>query len=72
MRRPPTLRSAELKPEPAYPNEALRVRLSAGAETEPDILTELAADASVTVRAALALNTPAPPQANAVLAGDSD
>ncbi len=52
--------------------EAARVRLSAGARTEPDVLLELASDPAVTVRAALALNVAAPAQANAVLATDAD
>jgi uncharacterized protein (DUF2336 family) len=48
------------------------VRLGASAATEPDILRALAADDSVTVRAALALNPAAPPQADAALARDAD
>jgi uncharacterized protein (DUF2336 family) len=53
-------------------NEATRVRLGAGAGTKADVLIDLAGDQSVTVRAALALNTAAPQQVNAVLACDRD
>ena len=53
-------------------DEAARVRLSAGTATKADVLSRLANDTSVTVRAALALNTAAPPHANEVLAADSD
>src|SRR4029077_380828 len=52
--------------------EAARVRQGAGETTRPEVLRDLATDASVTVRAALALNTAAPAQANAILAGDPD
>ena len=54
------------------PDQALRVRLGAGAGTMADVLVELADDPSVTVRAALALNTAAPAQANDVLVHDRD
>ena len=53
-------------------DEAARVRLGAGTGTKADVLINLANDTSVTVRAALALNTAAPPGVNAMLAGDSD
>jgi uncharacterized protein (DUF2336 family) len=49
-----------------------RVRLSAGQGTEPDVLRDLAGDAAVTVRAALAMNPAAPPEANNALAADRD
>lgn len=49
-----------------------RVRLSAGQGTEPDVLRELVGDAAVTVRAALAMNPAAPPEANNALAADRD
>ena len=49
-----------------------RVRASAGQGTEPDVLRDLATDPSVTVRAALAMNPAAPPEANIILAGDRD
>ena len=52
-------------------DEAARVRLGAGTGTKADVLIDLANDTSVTVRAALALNTAAPPGVNAMLAGDS-
>jgi diguanylate cyclase (GGDEF)-like protein len=52
--------------------EAARVRLGASATTEPGVLHRLAADPSVTVRAALALNPAAPPLANEALAVDPD
>jgi uncharacterized protein (DUF2336 family) len=52
--------------------EAARVRLSAGAATDADVLMDFAHDPSVTVRAALALNTGAPAQANEALATDRD
>ncbi len=52
--------------------EAARVRQSARTTTEPDVLVDLARDPSVTVRAALALNTSAPPQVNDLLAVDPD
>jgi uncharacterized protein (DUF2336 family) len=53
-------------------DEAARVRLSAGAETSPDVLAELASDSSITVRAALALNETAPARVNQLLAKDRD
>ncbi|HEX4171083.1 MAG TPA: DUF2336 domain-containing protein [Acetobacteraceae bacterium] len=53
-------------------DEAARVRLSAGAETSPDVLFDLANDTSITVRAALALNGAAPPRVNQLLAKDRD
>jgi uncharacterized protein (DUF2336 family) len=54
------------------PDEATRVRRSADPHSEMDVLAELAHDASVTVRAALALNTSAPTEANDVLTHDQD
>jgi uncharacterized protein (DUF2336 family) len=54
------------------PDEAARVRLGAGVGTKADVLIDLADDPSVTVRAALALNTAAPARANDDLAGDGD
>jgi hypothetical protein len=51
------------------PSESARVRLGASTATEPDVLHNLAGDPLVTVRAALALNPAAPPQANRTLAG---
>jgi uncharacterized protein (DUF2336 family) len=53
-------------------DEAARVRLGAGAGTKADVLIELADDPSVTVRAALALNTAAPAKVNDDLASDRD
>ncbi len=52
--------------------EAARVRLSASAATPSGTLGDLAADALVTVRAALALNDSAPAEANRRLAHDAD
>jgi hypothetical protein len=60
------------QPNVAPKDEAARVRLGAGTATKADVLIDLANDTSVTVRAALALNTAAPPRVNEVLAGDSD
>lgn len=53
-------------------DEGRRVRLSAGQNTEPDVLRGLAVDPSVTVRAALAMNPAAPAAADSVLANDRD
>ncbi len=53
-------------------DEAARVRLAAGAGTDADVLTHLAEDPSVTVRAALALNAAAPARVNGGLVRDSD
>lgn len=52
--------------------EAVRVRLGAAADTAPDTLDVLAADPSVTVRAAVALNPQAPARAHRRLAADAD
>jgi uncharacterized protein (DUF2336 family) len=52
--------------------EAVRVRLASGVGTGVDVLADLANDPSVTVRAALALNTAAPASVNDGLARDSD
>jgi uncharacterized protein (DUF2336 family) len=53
-------------------DEASRVRQSANTAAGAGILTDLARDPSVTVRATLALNPAAPPEANAILAADRD
>jgi uncharacterized protein (DUF2336 family) len=53
-------------------DEASRVRQGADKHSEPDLLLALAADRSVTVRAALALNSASPPQLNAALSRDPD
>ena len=53
-------------------DEATRVRLGSAAKTAPDVLRDLAADPSIMVRAALALNPAAPPQVNESLARDRD
>ena len=53
-------------------DEAARVRLGSGAGTRADVLVGLADDPSVTVRAALALNSAAPVRANQELAQDRD
>lgn len=52
--------------------EAARVRLAASQTTSPALLAALARDASVTVRAALALNPACPADADALLAEDPD
>lgn len=53
-------------------DEATRVRLGASPNTAAHVLEHLAADSSATVRAALAMNPAAPPQANHMLAQDAD
>ena len=53
-------------------DEAARVRLAAGAGTDADVLTDLIDDPSVTVRAALALNSAAPALVNGGLVRDQD
>ena len=53
-------------------DEAARVRLAAGTGTDADVLTDLIDDPSVTVRAALALNSAAPALANGGLVRDQD
>lgn len=52
--------------------EAVRVRLGAGASTDPAMLARLARDPSVTVRASIALNPAAPADADAALLHDAD
>lgn len=52
--------------------EAGRVRLAAGAMTQPGVLRALATDPAITVRAAVAMNVAAPAQADAALAADVD
>ena len=54
------------------PDEVARVKLGSGAGTDPNLLVDLAADPSVTVRAALALNGAAPGRVNELLAKDGD
>lgn len=56
----------------ARQDELTRVRQGANAQTPPDALRILAADAAITVRAAVALNPAAPPQADVILAHDED
>jgi uncharacterized protein (DUF2336 family) len=53
-------------------NEAARVRLGAASGTPPDVLCGLATDASVTVRAGVAINPAAPAEADRTLAADAD
>ncbi len=53
-------------------DEATRVRLGASPDSAPDLLQALAADPAVTVRAAVALNTAAPADADRLLARDRD
>jgi uncharacterized protein (DUF2336 family) len=52
--------------------ERSRIRLGAAPGTAPDVLCELARDASVTVRAGVAINPDAPPEADGLLATDAD
>ena len=52
--------------------EATRVRLGAAADTAPALLQALAADPSVVVRAAVAMNAAAPAPAHRLLAADHD
>jgi hypothetical protein len=53
-------------------DEAARVRLSAGQDTAPSVLHALAADESVMVRAAVALNPATAVETNDALAHDAD
>ncbi len=53
-------------------DEAARVRLAARAGTPPEVLRELAADPSITVRAAVAMNAAFAPSAHDRLVADSD
>ena len=55
-----------------HADEATRVRRSANRDADPDVMLDLARDASVTVRSTLALNPGAPPEVNALLAADAD
>ena len=48
------------------------MRLGASADSPPDLLAALATDPAVTVRAAVALNTAAPADADRILARDGD
>jgi uncharacterized protein (DUF2336 family) len=54
------------------PDESARVRLAAASTTEDDVLSALARDEAVTVRASVALNQAAPPSVDAILARDID
>jgi uncharacterized protein (DUF2336 family) len=53
-------------------DEKTRVRLGAQPTTTPEVLSSLSGDASVTVRAALALNPATPGNANEALSRDAD
>lgn len=53
-------------------DEATRVRLGASTDSPPDLLAALASDPAPTVRAAVALNTAAPADADRILAHDRD
>src|ERR1700727_3919959 len=57
---------------PIASDEATRVRLGAQPDTRPEVLHALADDASVTVRAVLAMNPAADAETNAALARDGD
>lgn len=63
--------SATLHPD-TIGDEAARVRLGANTETPAELLYFLARDPSVTVRAAVAMNSNTPMPADAVLANDTD
>jgi uncharacterized protein (DUF2336 family) len=52
--------------------EDARVRLGSAAGTAPEVLSDLARDKSVTVRAAVAMNRAAPGHVDMLLASDSD
>jgi hypothetical protein len=52
--------------------EAICVRLGAATETAPEVLSTLAREGSVTVRAAVAMNMAAPPDVDRRLASDRD
>ncbi len=58
----------EVEPQP----EGLRVRLAANPQTAPALLQHFGEDASITVRAALALNPAAPADLDRLLARDTD
>lgn len=53
-------------------DERARVRLGAAPDTAPIVLTRLASDAEVTVRAAVAMNPATPGEADMLLANDGD
>ncbi len=53
-------------------DEAARVRLGASTDSPPDLLAALATDPAATVRAAVALNSAAPADADRILALDRD
>jgi len=57
---------------PARADEAGRIRLGAQADTPAAVLRGLASDPSVTVRAAVAMNSAAPAQVDEILARDAD
>jgi len=71
----PSVRAPTLA-DPAFNDligdEAARVRLGSNAESPADLLYFLARDPSVTVRAAVAMNSRTPAPAEAVLANDAD
>ncbi len=53
-------------------DEATRVRLGANAQTSEQTLLELASDPLIVVRAAVAMNSSAPPDVDEALATDPD
>ncbi|MDA8050471.1 MAG: DUF2336 domain-containing protein [Rhodospirillales bacterium] len=53
-------------------DEAARVRLASHGTTEPEVLDVLARDPSITVRAAVAMNSAAPASVNCLLSADKD
>jgi len=57
---------------PERTDEAGRIRLGAQTDTPPAVLRGLASDPSVTVRAAVAMNSAAPAQVDEILARDAD
>ncbi len=75
MRSAAPLLAAVSEPEPpaSLPDDTpSRVRLGASPDSAPELLASLAGDPAVTVRAAVALNTAAPADANQRLASDDD
>lgn len=71
---PPPSISAPPRQQSALPmiDEAIRVKIGANPQTEPDVLLSLASDPSVTVRAAVAINRATPSHVDHMLARDTD
>lgn len=69
---PPLEQPAPETPPAAPADEALRIRQATQPDTPAAVLRGLASDPSVTVRAAVAMNTAAPAQVDDILARDAD